>query len=462
MYKLNISITKQQEQFISANAFEVLFGGAAGGGKSYGQLIDAFLFALKYPKSKQLILRRTFPELEKSLIRTSLAVYPQDIYKYNSSKHIGTFCNGSIIDFGYCDAENDVFKYQSAEYDVIRFDEATHFTEDMYIYLISRVRGANNFPKQVKASTNPGGVGHEFFKKRFIAPHAPNEEWESGTGTRIFIPSKVTDNKFLLDSDPDYIKRLENLNDKDKRALLYGDWDIFDGQYFSEFNRNIHACKPFPIPFNWKRYVTLDYGMDMLAVLWIAVDEQGHAYAYRELYEGKDNSMGANGQGHIVSEAVRRIKEANGDDDVYQYLAPPDLWNRNRDTGMSTENIFNNNGISLVKTSNNRVNGWRAVREQLKVTEGEQGEHTSNIKIFDNCVNLIRCLPAVQYDGKNAEDVATQPHEITHIVDALRGFCVYWVTKSNVLQEEQDFINKYFKIEDKTNATGEGGTRFVI
>ena len=153
---MDIEITKKQQRFINATATEVLFGGSAGGGKSYGQIVDALLFALKYPGSKQLLLRRTFSELDKSIIRTSLMLYPREIYSYNSSSHTGRFINGSIIDFGYCANENDVNQYQSAEYDVIRFDELTHFTEFQYIYLISRIRGSNGFPKQIKCSTNPG------------------------------------------------------------------------------------------------------------------------------------------------------------------------------------------------------------------------------------------------------------------------------------------------------------------
>ena len=168
--KINLSVTKKQKAFIDANECEVLFGGAAGGGKSYGQMVDALLFALKYPGSKQLVLRRTFAELDKSLIRTSLAVFPKEIYSFNSSTHTGRFKNGSIIDFGYCAAETDVYQYQSAEYDVIRFDELTHFTESQYIYLISRVRGANSYPKQIKSSTNPGGIGHGWVKARFVDP----------------------------------------------------------------------------------------------------------------------------------------------------------------------------------------------------------------------------------------------------------------------------------------------------
>ncbi|MEG2858166.1 MAG: phage terminase large subunit, partial [Clostridia bacterium] len=312
---MDISISGRQNAFIRADAFEVLFGGAAGGGKSYGQLIDALLYALKYPGSKQLILRRTFPELDKSLIRVSLELYPREVYTYNSSTHTGKFKNGSIIDYGYCDAANDVYKYQSAEYDIIRFDELTHFTEQMYVYLISRVRGANNFPKSVRSSTNPGGVGHSWVKARFVDIGAPNITHECAGGTRIFLPSKVQDNTFLMAADPGYIGRLQNLSERDQRALLYGDWDIFDGQYFTEWDRALHVSAPFAIPAHWRRYFTMDYGLDMLAGYWIAVDEAGAAYVYRELYKS----------GLIISDAARAICEMD-DDDVYAYYAPPDLW----------------------------------------------------------------------------------------------------------------------------------------
>ena len=417
---MDIEITEKQEQFINSEAFETLFGGAAGGGKSYGQLVDALLYALKYPKSKQIIFRRTFPDLEKSLIRVSLEFYPREAASYNSSKHIWTFKNGSIIDFGYIDSENDVYQYQSAEYDVIRFDELTHFTEYMYTYMISRCRGANPYPKHIKSSTNPGGVGHSWVKARFIDIGAPNQiheiTLENGKkSTVIFIPSLVQDNMFLLDNDPDYIDRLELLPEKEKQALLYGDWDIFDGQFFTEFNRNIHVCSPFEIPRDWRMFRTRDYGLDMCATYWIAMDYKMNCYVYKELYESD----------LIVSEAARKINEMT-DEKIQIDYAPPDLWNRNKDTGKSTADIFAENKQYLTKADNNRITGWLAVHEWLKPYTDEQGQLNSKLKIFSNCVNLIRTLPAVQHDEKNPNDVAVEPHELTHAPDALRYFCTMW------------------------------------
>ncbi|MBQ5782681.1 MAG: terminase family protein [Oscillospiraceae bacterium] len=387
-----------------------MFGGAAGGGKSYAQLIDSFLYAMKYPGSKQLILRRTLPELEKSLIRVSLGLYDRSVYRYNGAKHTGSFCNGSIIDFGYCDRENDVYRYQSAEYDVIRFDELTHFTEEMYVYLMSRIRGVNSFPKQIKSSTNPGGVGHSWVKARFI-DRCAGGIYRDENGTRQFIPAKVGDNTFLMKNDKGYLARLNRLGEKDRRALLHGDWDIFDGQYFSEFRRDIHVIKPFAIPKHWRRYFTMDYGLDMFAGYFIAVDTLGRAYVYREIY--KPNL--------IISSAAKEILAA-GETGVSVWYAPPDLYNRRQDTGKSVAEIFSEYGIILSKSENNRVQGWYNLKEWLTPFCDETGQTTANLVIFENCTNLIRTLPALTFDGANPNDVATHPHEITHAPDAIRYF----------------------------------------
>ena len=410
--KLRLKVTKKQREFIGAGESEVLFGGAAGGGKSFGQMVDALLFALKYPGSKQLILRRTFAELEKSLIRTALALYPREIFSFNSSSHTGRFKNGSCIDFGYCASENDVYQYQSAEYDVIRFDELTHFTEMQYVYLISRVRGANGFPKQIKSSTNPGGVGHSWVKARFVdpSPHGVSFIGEGGM-SRIFIPSLLDDNAFLSRSDPDYRTRLENLPERERRALLYGDWNIFEGQYFTEFSPAKHVIEPFEIPKEWRKYRTVDYGLDRLAVLWIALSGDGCAYVYREYCES----------GLPISAAAKAICERTPEgENIYATLAPPDLFSRSQETGKTKASLFAEFGVSFTKTSNDRECGWLAVKELLRDT----GEGVG-LKIFRHCTEIIKCLPALIIDKLRPTDCANEPHEITHAPDALRGFAIY-------------------------------------
>lgn len=411
--ELSLSVTKKQKSFIDATEQEVLFGGAAGGGKSYGQMVDALIFALKYPKSKQLILRRTFAELDKSLIRTSLSLFPKEIYTFNSSTHTGKFKNGSCIDFGYCAAENDVYQYQSAEYDIIRFDELTHFTENQYIYLISRVRGANSYPKQIKSSTNPGGIGHSWVKARFVDPSRAGEPFVGKGGlSKIFLPALLEDNKFLAEGDPDYKKRLLALPERERKALLYGDWNIFEGQYFSEFNRKKHVCDPFEIPKSWRKYRTVDYGLDRLACLWIAVAPDGVSYVYREFC--KSNLT--------ISEAARGICERTPpSEDIYATLAPPDLWSRSQETGKSKASIFSEYGINFTKTSNDRECGWLSIKELLLGREGK-----ARIQIFSSCDEIIKCLPALSVDKLRPTDCATEPHEITHAPDALRGFAIYY------------------------------------
>ena len=417
--KINLSVTKKQKKFIDAKESEVLFGGAAGGGKSYGQMVDALLFALKYPGSKQLVLRRTFAELDKSLIRTSLSIFPREIYSFNSSSHTGRFKNGSVIDFGYCAAEIDVYQYQSAEYDVIRFDELTHFTESQYIYLISRVRGANSYPKQIKSSTNPGGIGHSWVKARFVDPSPAGESFKGEDGMeRIFIPSLLDDNSFLAKGDPGYRLRLLALPDREKKALLYGDWNIFEGQYFTEFDPREHIVSPFEIPASWRKYRTVDYGLDRLACLWIATSPEGICYVYREFC--KSNLT--------ISQAAREICDRTPiGEEIYATLAPPDLFSRSQETGKTKAAIFSEFGVNFTKTSNDRECGWLAIKELLIGGDGRQ-----RVRFFSSCTEIIKCLPALTVDKIRPTDCSTEPHEISHAPDALRGFAIFYTRPAEV------------------------------
>ena len=445
---VSLQVTKKQKSFIDADCDEVLFGGAAGGGKSYGQVVDALLFALKYPASKQLVLRRTYAELDKSLIRTAMEIYPHGIFTFNRGSHVGKFFNGSIIDFGYCAQESDVYQYQSAEYDVIRFDELTHFTKMQYIYLLSRVRGTNGFPKQIKSSTNPGGVGHSWVKERFVDAAVPGESFVGDDGmTRIFIPSMLEDNTFLSKGDPGYTARLHALPEKERRALMLGDWNIFDGQYFSEFSREMHVIEPFRIPDDWRKYRALDYGLDRLAVLWIALSPDGVSYVYREFC--KSNLT--------ISEAAEAIlSNTPENEEIYATLAPPDLWNRTQVTGKSKASIFFDCGVSFTKTSNDRESGWLSIKELLRVTDGGP-----RLKFFCNCTEIIKCLPALVIDRLKPTDCSNEPHEITHAPDALRGFAIHYthpnepVTSTKRSRWTPDMYEDY-------NSAGSEGRKYLI
>jgi hypothetical protein len=426
---INFEVTKLQNMFIKSEAFLTLFGGAAGGGKSYGLLIKYFLRCMRYPGYQSLILRRTFPELQRSLIRRSLMIFPKTIGKYNESKHVWTFLNDSIIEFGYCDSENDVTNYQSAEYDAIGFDESTHFTEFQITYMISRIRGVNNYPKSIDLTTNPGGVSHGFHKKTIIANCRPFEMSNIKIGERfysaLFIPAKVTDNKFLMDLDPEYKERLDALPEFQRKMLRDGDWDTFEGQFFPEMNRDIHVIKRFDIPENWKKFRCMDYGLDMLKCYWIALDTHGNAYVYRGLSEKELN---------LTAAAKLILSKSPYDEDIMYTVASPDLWKSNRETGVPEAETMIKAGLKgLIKADNSRVRGWREVREWITPYELPDGTKTARLKMFDvpeitrtvksddtEYTNLFDDMCEIMHDEHDYEDATDEPHKLTHGPEALR------------------------------------------
>lgn len=417
----------KQQEFCLSRAKYTCYGGARGGGKSHVARRKATLIALNYPGVQILLLRRTLNELrENHVIPFLKELHGIATYKDNTKEF--NFPNGSRIKLGYCDKETDVLQYQGQAYEVIFMEEATHFTEFQFKCLTESNRLSGQCSKAIKPrmyfTCNPGGVGHIWVKRLFI-----DREYKEGENADdyVFIPALVFENEYIMQNDPDYVKTLQALPEDRRKAMLYGNWDIFDGQFFAEFDRAVHVIEPFEIPKHWYIYFTMDYGLDMLAGYWIAVDPQGNGYVIREEYESN----------LLVSEARDKIK-AMTNEDVYVHLAPPDLWNRHKETGKSTADIFAEGGIYLYKTNNDRIQGWLQMKEWLKITADEQGVRTSKLKIFNTCKNLIRCLPQLQYDEKKIGDVANEPHEITHGPDAIRGFCVYWTLEPQEIIKKQE------------------------
>lgn len=388
----------KQELFLKATTRYVGYGGARGGGKSHALRTKAILMALRYPGIKLLIVRRTYPELVSNHINIMVPIV-KNVARYRDKDKVLTFQNGSVIKFGYCANAADALQYQGQEHDVLFIDEATHFTEDLFTKLNAVVRGVNDFPKRTYITCNPGGVGHTWVKERFV--DVTNDQC-------TFIRATVYDNKPLMEKDPEYLKTLEDLPTGLREAWLEGNWDFFIGQYFSSFDPAVHVVDPIPIPDHWRVYRVLDYGLDMLAVLWIAIDTYGQAWVIRELHVPD----------LIVSDAAKLIVE-NTYEDIYETIAPPDLWARTKDSGKSVSEIFSENGIIFFKADSSRVNGWMATQEWLKLNNGEP-----KLRIFNTCHNLITNLPLLQRDEKNPSDAATEPHSITHITDALRYFCI--------------------------------------
>ena len=301
--------------------------------------------------------------------------------------------------------------------------------------------------KAITLTFNPWSSTH-WMKKRFFDCE-PDEDI-------LAITTNYTCNEWLDASDLRLFETMKRENPDRYKVAGLGEWGIDGLVFFPEFTYTDHVIEPFNLPKEWRRYITLDYGMDMLACYWIAVDTVGNAYVYRELYEGRDNGKGLNGAGHIISEAAARILEMTPDDeDITATFAPPDLWNRRQETGRSVADIFSEYGIHLTKTSNDRLDGWAAMHEWLKVQRNEFGQMKPRMQIFKPCVNLIRCLPELQYDEKRVNDAANTPHEITHAPDAIRGFCVYWILNADEpVQKDDDYIDYDDSLDNFLDFTG--------
>lgn len=446
---ISVSYTpnKKQYQFHACGADEVVYGGAKGGGKSCALVMECLAYCLERSGATAYLFRESYDDLEANIVQEWKSKVPQPLYVYSESKHIATLKNGSTVRFRYISNDNDAEGYQGRSMDFIGVDELTKHSERAIQVLLSCLRSPKGFPPRFRATCNPGGKGHTWVKRRYIeaTEHGGRIYTDSVTGNKVaFIPATVYDNTILMENDPAYVRRLENLPESERKAFLLGDWDIFEGQYFGEFNYALHTCEPFVIPKDWRIYRAIDYGLDMLACVWVACDDIGGVYVFRECGEPD----------LPISTAAEKINDLSNER-FFCTLAPPDLWNRSQETGKSKAILFGEAGLELTKSNNDREAGWLAIRELLKL----QSDGQPRLKIFRNCTGLISDLPQLQHDAKRPTDVANEPHEITHRPDALRYFAIYWTqpadppkaNKKNTLpfalqttddnEEETDFIS---------------------
>ena len=405
-------LNPKQKLFCQSRSRYTAYGGARGGGKTHVLLRKAAGGALTYPGIRILIVRREYPELEQNIILPMRKLIPGELAGYNGTMRMMFFANGSVIKFGHYGSGDDL-EYQGQEYDWIFMEEATQFTEEQFRTLGACLRGATKIPRRMYLTCNPGGIGHLWVKRLFV-----DREYRDGERAEdyTFIPATVDDNPQLLEASPEYKQMLDLLPEDTRRAWRYGDWNAMGGNFFPELSRpgHPHVIQAFRrIPAEWKKYRSFDYGLDMFACLWIAVDFEGRCYVYREVQQS----------GLIVSDAAKLMLDLTPPyETISVTIAPPDMWNRQKDSGKSMAELFMSCGVGIMKASNNRVQGWMALKELLKPMKSDKDR--PGLLMTEDCRGLFRNLEAIQHDQKNPSDCATEPHYITHICDAARYFAV--------------------------------------
>lgn len=419
----------KQRLFYESKTLYTAYGGARGGGKTHAIRIKAAGGAMRYPGIRILIIRRTYLELQENHIDPMKKIVPNTIAEYKSAVHTMYFSNGSTIRFGHFDIGASE-EYQGQEYDWIFLDEATQFTYQEFRTLGGCLRGTTDVPKRFYLTCNPGGVGHQWVKRLFIdkkfKTDSENPEENENPKDYSFIQATVEDNTHLMKASPAYVQMLSSLPENIRKAHRYGDWSALSGSYFPEFSEATHVIKPFKIPDDWVRYRAFDYGLDCLACFWIAVDTGGRCYVYRELKVSNQ----------IPTDASRLILDCTlPSEKIACTFVPPDMWNRQKETGKTMAEIFMICGIGIVKADNNRVQGHLLMKEMLKnMPDGKPG-----LLFFDNCKEIISDIQAIQSDEKNPNDCAKEPHEITHTVDGIRYFCISRTLSTEIPEAVDDW-----------------------
>lgn len=422
-------MSEKQRKFMLSRVKHTAYGGARGGGKSWAVRTKCKLMALRYPGIRQLIIRKTYDELKTNHADT-LRAELRGLARYRESAKEFIFHNGSWIKLQYCANDRDLERIQGVEYDVIYIDEATQLTEYQLKAISACLRGANDFPKRMYYTCNPGGPGHAYIKRVFVdrnfQPLERPEDYD-------FIQALPGDNAILMKKQPDYIAQLEALPKKLRDAWLYGKWDVFSGQVFEEFTDNeehyqdrkwTHVIEPIPLDRGpargWTIYRSYDWGYAKpFSVGWWAVDYDGILYRIMELYGGTETPD--EGCRWTTDEQFREIarierehpwlagREIHG-------VADPSIWDASR--GESTADVAMRHGIYFTPGDNQRLPGWMQCHYRLAF----DAEGYPKMYVYKNCRAFIRTIPLLQYDEHTPEDVDTSQED--HVADEWRYMCM--------------------------------------
>jgi len=428
-----------QTDFLAAGEKDVLYGGAAGGGKSYAMLVDPLRYAHK-KVHRALILRRSMPEL-REMIDKSRELYPLAFpgARFREVEKLWNFPSGAKVEFGFLERDADVYRYQGQAYSWIGFDEITHLpTEFSWNYLASRLRTTDpEIKTYLRCTANPGGVGSHWVKKRYIEPTDYNTSFEGSDGlTRKFIPAKLADNPYLA-KDGVYEQMLKSLPPTQRRQLLEGNWDVAEGAAFTEFDPKVHIITPFEIPIAWERLKGIDYGYaSESCCLWGTLDiNDGTLIIYRELYQ-----KGLTGQdlGSIITEM--ELQDPFAVPGVLDTAA----WSKTGTTGPTVGESLVRAGHKLRRADKNRIQGKIQVHEYLKVRESGRPK----LQITNTCPNLIRELQSIPLSKTNPEDVNT--HASDHAYDALRYMIMSRPRVEGALARLRDIKREIYIPSDST------------
>ena len=415
----------KQTLFLKDKHRHIAYGGARGGGKSWAVRTKSKLLAFRYPGIKILIVRKTYKELQNNHIE-QLTAELAGFAKYNRSDKMFRFPNGSTISFGYCANEGDLGQYQGAEYDVVFIDEAGQLQESWIRKINLCVRGTNGFPKRTYYTLNPGGPGHAYFKRVFVDRNFnPDED----PNDYFFIQAKVEDNKALMDTQPDYLRELENLPPTLRAAWKDGRWDVYEGQFFEDFRddpehyqdrRWTHVIEPFEIPDGWTICRSYDFGYGKpFSCAWWAVDYDGTIYRIMELY----------GCTRTPNEGVKwtpdkQFEEIHKTEMQHPWLkgktiigvADPAIWDASR--GESVADTAARYGVFSTPGDNERIAGWMQCHYRLQFDE----DGYPRMYVFNTCRAFIRTIPLLIYDEHKVEDLDTTMED--HVADEWRYFCM--------------------------------------